>query len=194
MNVRKLIADDRGFSLSEMMIVLGLMSFVLMGAWGGMYFVTKSNEVSTQQGTAAHDFGDPMEEMSLMIMQNLSIKSAAPNRLEVWTDRDMNGAPELDAFYVTNDKKLVFEKWGYTSDRATVTSHNRWVMSDHNANIAQGVPLFTYYDNTGAVIPEADLATRAPAYAVRVHAGIVVDTGNGTFGRTSRDIAFRNRS
>jgi prepilin-type N-terminal cleavage/methylation domain-containing protein len=190
--------DDSGFSLSELIIVLGLLSMVLMGAWGGMFYVTKSNSVSTAQGNAAHDFSDPMEEMSRMIMQNLSIKAADPYRIDVWTDRNMDGAPELDAFYATTDNKLVYETWGYTSDRLTVTSHHLWVMSANNYNKTTNTPLFTYYkkDSSGnlVTIGVSDVAATAPSNAVRVRVQLKIDMGSGVTAADVRDIVFRNRS
>lgn len=192
--MRSTIRDDRGFSLSEMMVVIGLLSMVLGGAYGAMYYVTQTNTVSQAQGNAAHDFTDPVEEMSRLIMQNLSVRSATPYKIEVWTDRDMDGQPELDAFYATNDGKLVLERSAYTSDRLTVTSHSTWVMSEHNANVSAGIPLFQYYDGNGAEIPAADLATRAAGYTVRVRATVVVNMGGGATMSTVREIAFRTRS
>lgn len=192
--MRSALKDDRGFSLSEMMVVIGLLSMVLGGAYGAMYYVTQTNTVSQAQGNAAHDFTDPVEEMSRLIMQNLSVRSATPYKIEVWTDRDMDGQPELDAFYATSDGKLVLERSGYTSDRLTVTSHSTWVMSEHNANVSAGIPLFQYYDGTGAEIPAVDLATRAAGYTVRVRATVVVNMGGGATMSTVREIAFRTRS
>jgi len=191
--------DDSGFSLSELIIVLGLLSMVLMGAWGGMFYVTKSNSVSTAQGNAAHDFSDPMEEMSRMIMQNLSIESANDYRIEVWTDRNMDGAPEKDAFYATTDNKLVYETWGYTSDRHTITSHHLWVMSANNYNQAKGTPLFTYYQrnlagNLEAITGQNNITTKAPSNAVRVRVQLKIDMGSGVTAADVRDIVFRNRS
>ena len=188
------VRDDSGFSLSELIIVLGLLSMVLMGAWGGMFYVTKSNSVSTFQGNAAHDFADPMEEMSRMIMQNLTINAADPYRIEVWTDRGMTGKPELDAFYATVDNKLVYESWGYTSDRLTITRHRLWVMSPSNYNRTTSTPLFTYYDKTGAVIATSLVPSKAPSDAVRVRVRLRVDMGSGVTASDVRDIVFRNRS
>jgi type II secretory pathway pseudopilin PulG len=192
--VRRFISEDSGFSLSELIIVIGLLSFVLAGAWGGMYYVTRSNAVSSTQGDAAHDFADPMEQMSRMIMQNLSVKAASPDRIEVWTDRNMDGAPELDAFYVTAGKRLVFERWGYTSDRATILNHSTWVLSTTNHNVASGTPLFTYYDKNGAVIAGPDVPSKAPSNATRVRVRVMIDMGSGVTAGDVRDILFRNRS
>jgi len=190
----RIFSEESGFSLPELIIVVGLIPLVLAGAWGGLSFVTASSKVSSVQGNAAHDFANPMEQMSRMIMQNMTIKTASGNRLEVWTDRNMDGAPELDAFYVTSDNQLVFERWSYTSDRLTVLAHNVWSMSASNHNFASGTAAFTYYDKAGAQIPASDVSAKAPSDATRVRVTLIIDMGNGTTAQDVRDIVFRNRS
>jgi len=188
------MSDDAGFSLTELIVVVGLLPIVLAMAWGGLMYATTSAAVNTTQGNAAHDFANPMEQMSRVLMQNTSIRSASANRIEVWTDRDMDGSPELDAFYVTADKKLVFERWGYNSGRTTILSHNVWNMSTNNHNMATTTALFTYYDKDGNVIADADIASRAPSNATRVRVKLLMDMGKGRTANDVRDILFRNRS
>jgi len=192
--LRRFLTSDDGFSLTEVIVVIGLLPLVLAGAYGALNYTTTSSAVSAKQGNAARDFASPLEQMSSTIMQNTSIKSAGVNRIEVWTDRDMDGAPELDAFYVTSDNRLVFERWGYTSDRLNVVSHNTWDLSSSNYNVGSNTPLFTYYDKTGAVIDSAQVAVKAPSNATRVRVRLMVDTGDGNTLTDIRDILFRNRS
>ncbi len=192
--IRRALGSDAGFSLTELIIVVGLLPLVLAGAWGALQYTTASNAVATSQGNAAHDFSDPMEQMSSIIMQNTTIHSATPNRLEVWTDRNMDGAPELYAFYVTADNRLVYERWNYDSSRTTVLSHKSWDMSTTNYNVADGTPLFAYYDKDAAVIQAANVPSTAPSNATRVRVKLVLDMGGGRTAADVRDILFRNRN
>lgn len=186
--------DESGFSLSELLVVIGLLMVVLIAAWAGMYALVKSNEVSTAQGNAAQDFSDPLEEMSIALMQNLTLKTAQPNRIEAWTDRNMDGNPELIAFYASGGK-LYYEKWDYNSARTTVLSHYVWVMSDRNKNDSSH-ELFTYYSKLGAVINMSDptQAAAAASRTWRVKAKVYVVGPGGDLVSDSRDILFRNRS
>lgn len=193
-NLRRRMEDDSGFSLSELIIVIGLLPVVLAVAWAGLMYATTSSAVSATQGNAAQDFANPMEQISRTIMQNTSIRSAQPDRIEVWTDRDMDGSPELDAFYVTADKRLVFERWAYNSGRTTVLSHHVWNMSVNNHNVSTGAALFEYYDKDGVLIPTAEISARAPSNAIRVRVRLKLDMGNGRTAEDVRDILFRNRS
>jgi len=192
--IRRALGSDAGFSLTELIIVVGLLPLVLAGAWGALQYTTASNAVATTQGNAAHDFSDPMEQMSSIIMQNTTIHSATPNRLEVWTDRNMDGAPELYAFYVTADNRLVYERWDYDSSRTTVRDHKRWDMSTTNYNIAAGTQLFAYYDKDAAVIQAANVPSTAPSDATSVRVTLVLDMGRGRTAADVRDILFRNRN
>lgn len=184
--------DDAGFTLTELLAVVGLMGVVIAAAWGGMYVVAKSNAQTTAQSNAAHSFADPMEEISKMLMQNLSVSSTDPYRVEVWTDRNMDGQPELDAFYAASGQ-LVYERWGYNSARTVVLNHYKWVMSPANGNNYGGtmVPLFTYYDANGVQITDM---TKAPSGTRLVRVRVVVRLGNGATTSDTRDVVFRNRS
>lgn len=192
--MRTLLADDAGFSLTELIVVVGLLPIVLAMAWGALMYTSTSAAVSTTQGNAARDFANPMEQMSRTIMQKMDLDTAETNRIAVWTDRNMDGSPEKTAFYVTNDHKLVLERWGYNSARTTVLSHSVWNMSQNNYNLSAGVPVFEYYDQSGTLIPEAEVSARAGSEAARVRVRLVIDMGNSRTIQDVRDITFRNGS
>jgi len=190
---RHLVEDERGFSLSELLVVLGLMGAVLAVAWAGLFGIRQSDRIASSQGDAATAFGDPMEEMSKILMQNTSVRTTSSNRIEVWTDRDLNGMPELNAFYPTSDGTLVWEWWQYNTARTAFTAHRTWVMSEVNANLAQGVPLFTYYVKNGSALSGADIASKGPSDTVYVKVRLTIDLD----GRTEtdvREVSFRTRS
>lgn len=188
-----LLKDDAGFSLTELIVVVGLLPIVLAMAWGGLMYATTSSAVSTTQGTAARDFGNPMEQMSRVLMQNTSIAVAESNRIEVLTDRNMDGLPESNIFYVTADNRLVFERLTKDSAGTVVLSRNTWVLSTSNKNVSSNAPLFVYYDNEGAEIPAAEIAARAPSEATAVRVRLVVDMGKGRTAQDVRDVTFRTK-
>ena len=192
--IRRAFGADAGFSLTELIIVVGLLPLVLAGAWGALQYTTASNAVATTQGNAARDFSDPMEQMSSILMQNTTIHSATPNRLEVWTDRHMDGSPELQAFYVTADNRLVYETWNYNSSRTTILAHRSWDLSTTNYNIAAGTPLFSYSDKDNVVIQAANVPATAPSDATSVRVTLILDMGRGRTASDVREILFRNRN
>jgi len=193
MKPHRIARDEQGFSLSELIIVVGLMGTVIAMSWAGLSVMMKGNDISTSQGNSANAFANPVEEMSMILMQNGSVKSAAPNRVEVWTDRQIDGTPELNAFYVNSSGELIWESWKYNSARTSYTSHNVWVMDNSNANVAQGVPLFAYYDRDGSVLTGTNIAQKGPSDTVYMKLTVIVHTTNGTTSDT-RGVYFRNRS
>lgn len=186
--------SDEGFSLPEVIIALGLLGVVLMISFAALFAIQRSSRVATAQGQYASAFADPMEEMSRMLMQNTSIDSADANRIQVWTDRDLNGQPELNAFYVNSSGELVWEEWFYNSGRSAFWKHNRWVMDNRNANLSAGTPLFRYYDRNKTEITGLAIAEKGPSDTVYLKATLVVRPTTGVQRSDTREISFRNRN
>jgi hypothetical protein len=181
---------DDGFTLSELIIVTGLLGFIVAAAWAGMAAISKAGTVSSNATTASHDLSIPLEQISKIVMQNTTVKSTAPNRIEVWTDRNLDDLPELDAFYADAAGELVWESWFYDSARTTYTKHTKWVFSENNANVSSGSPLFTYYDKAGNVITDME---KAPSKTYYMRAVVKVRLDDHVVDG-ARTILFRNRS
>lgn len=186
-------ASEDGFSLAELLVVLGLLGAVLAVAWAGLFGIRMGDQIASDEGQAAAAFGDPMEEMSKILMQNTSIRATSNNRIEVWTDRNADGMPELNAFYATAGGELIYEWWQYNSTRTAVTRHRSWTMSENNANLSSGTPLLTYITRDGTVLTGSDIAAKGPSDTVYVRVRLTVDL-NGRTETDSREIAFRTRS
>jgi hypothetical protein len=190
MRLRRRLADDSGFSLSELVIVTGLLGFIVAAAWAGMAAISKAGDVSENATTTTHDLSIPLEQISKVVMQNTTVKYTAANRMEVWTDRNLDNMPELEVIYANAAKELVWESFYYDSSRTTVTKHTKWVFSVNNANASSGTPLFTYYDRAGAVITDMEKAPSLSRYVrVRVKVQLKDQVVEG-----GRIILYRNRS
>lgn len=182
---------DDAFTLAELVVVVGLLGFVLAGAWAGMSVINKSQQVNHAASVTARDLSNPMEQMSRTIMQNSEVSSTDPNQIVVWTDRTQDGLPEKNSFYVNAGGELIWESWEYNATRSSFTKHNVWVMSDNNANSASGVDLFTYQDKNGVAITDM---SHAPSDTRSVVVTLVADLGNGATAQDVRTILFRNRN
>ncbi len=190
---------DDGLSLAELMVVVSVLGFVLAAAWAGMFALQRADVVNTAQSQAAHDFSDPMEWMSKIVMQATAIDTVGttpnsinpgPYQIGVWTNRDGDTTPELNNIYVDAGGHLVWEYWVYNSSRTTPLKHVKWIVSYTNANVAAGVPLFTYWGATGNQITDMSVASSGTYRVTATLAVPGVDSGSM---RDSRDITLRNK-
>ena len=197
------IRSDEGLSLSELLVVVGMLGVVLAAAWGGFFALTRSDVVNTAQSQAAHDFSDPMEWMSKIVMQETAMDSVGttpnsinpgPYAIGVWTNRNADTTPELNNISVDTAGDLVWESWVYDSSRLNVLpgTHNKWVVSSTNSNrtVSPNVPLFTYLDSQDTTITDMTTVSSA-TYRIRVT--LLVPGVDGVTLRDSRDITLRNK-
>lgn len=183
------------------MIVVGVLSFVLAAAWAGFFALNRASVVNTAQSQAAHDFADPMEWLSKIIMQTTTIDTVGttPNSISpssyavgVWTNRDADATPELNNISVDASGHLVWESWVYNSSRSTVLSHNRWIVSSANSNrtTSPNVPLFTYFNSQDTTITDMSTASSA---TYRIRATLLTPGVSGVTLQDYRDITLRNK-
>lgn len=185
------LRDGRGFSASELIVVMGLLGAVLSITFTGMFAVYRSNQVNDAQSSAARDFSDPLEKISMIVMQATEIGVAEPYRLVVWTDRDLDGNPERNEFVAGTDSSLTWYYGEYQPDRVGVLEQSTWVMSDNNANRARNTALFRYYRSTGA---EILVMGDVPSQAFTVKANMAVEAVPGVPTYDSRNITLRLKS
>jgi hypothetical protein len=193
------IGREDGLSLAEFVTVVSVLGFVLAAAWAGFFAFQKADSINTVQAQAAHDFSDPMEWVSKIVMQATAIDTAGTTsnsispsayQIGVWTNRDSDTTPELNNIYVDTSGNLVWEYWTYDSSRTTTTKHVKWVVSATNANRSAGVPLFTYWDANGNQITDMSLAASS---TYRVTVTLAVPGSSGGTLQDSRDITLRNK-
>lgn len=67
---------EEGLSLVELLVAISLVGFVLAAAWAFLFSLTRATSVNEGQTLAVHDFGDPLELISKLVMQETSIATA----------------------------------------------------------------------------------------------------------------------
>lgn len=143
---------DAGLSLTEMIIVVALLSVVMGVVFTIVQVLSTSAGTTTTNGTASMDLSNTMGEISKAIMDS-KVLYADDYRIVV-LNSFVSGAYELDTFYVTagvgsEDGTLVWEHWACDASATApvANSHKIWVMSTANSNLVSGtsVPLFSYY-------------------------------------------------
>ncbi|GAB4283843.1 MAG: hypothetical protein Kow0067_05280 [Coriobacteriia bacterium] len=185
---RRLHGDD-GFTLSELTVVLALLSIILGVAWLGYRATNAGVQVSDRQAAVSREIGQPLEQMERVLSQQYRIAdSPAPSdyTMRVSTDMDRDGQTEHTTFQATADGTLLMKRYeGDTNAADEVT----FVLSEHNANQAAAVPLFQYYRSDGVELSPGSGYVSSDTFKVRIT--VVVEYDGRQF-TDSRFVYFRN--
>lgn len=174
--VRRLLGDESGLTLAELLVVSGLMLFVLaalynvVGAGQSYYNRVEGDSVAVGYGNVA------MNDMSKQLRQALNIVTSVPgygtvtpgsDQVAVTADYDDDDQYETLAYILNSQGRLIRLENEPNSSVYTQTELARNV-----TNQASGLPMLTYYDSTGTVISDV---TRIPGRTYRVRIQLAVD-------------------
>ncbi len=181
-------AED-GFTLTELTVVVGLLSVLLAVAYLGFDVVQKGSAQSDRMAYISQSIGAPLDYMERIFIQQYGFDSAGVGttayRASVYTDRDNDGHPEHYIFEATSAGTLVVTS-SEEVDRPTASSYT---LSDHNTNVSSGHPLFHYYDaNRVEITNMGNVASQARSMTMTV-----VTTYDGDTFSDTRRVFFRNR-
>jgi len=205
---------DSGMSLTELMVVVALMGFVLSAAYALQFVVNKAVTANTPMAQGAAGTGDPMEFMSRIIMQSRSVVTSgtvrAPNGqsvavtqvaefpgdydLAVATDRiPFNGSWELNYFHIDSGSPtlLQWDSWSYNTVNNVVGDRQlHWTMSATVNNRTETVPLFTYYGTDGTT--PLTVANQIAGNVGSVRISLVMPSAGASSTQDTRLVSFRN--
>jgi len=163
---------DKGFTLTELLIVMALLSMVLVVAYSALQLTFKASEVQKRDSFISTSITEPIQIMDVVLSQHRGIDAGSGDYLlSCLTDQDANGVKERHVFQATNDGRLVESVYDTNpADGDTNTALRRttvWqrVLDDpptRNTNVLKATPLFTYYatDENGVLTPSTpQLAT-----------------------------------
>lgn len=188
------LTDDEGFSLSELVIVVGLLGFVLAAIYSASYAMTAAGKVNDAQSVFARDGGEPVRLVEKAVMQNLKIRDATPYMLDFYTDRNLDAFDEEVIVQATTAGELRYEEWQCDPSLQRVSKTKDLVFTTNCSNLARSIPLFVYYDKGGTVIGPTvdDIRTQAPGQSRKVAFSLSLTT-NGFDTTIDRQMYFRNR-
>jgi len=187
--------DDRGYSLTELLVVIGLMGVVLSAAYAIFQVTSNGSKQSDREAYIASEIGAPLGIAERVLMQNAGLyngyvsafnRSVTPTSYLVAfrTDQDSDSHWEMHLIEATADGRLVMMR----REDVDAPQMRTFAWSDHNHNQAAGVPLLTYFDSYDDTITVS--SDYASARRIRV---TIVTEYDGVQFSDSRDILFRNR-
>jgi prepilin-type N-terminal cleavage/methylation domain-containing protein len=180
------LRDDKGFTLTELIVVMGLLGVILAIAYAGFQVAAGGSDMSNRQAIISREIAVPLLFAEHALSQAYDIDTSfpgpKPNRLAFYTDQDGNGDWEYWAIEAVGNRLLV------TSEVQNGRPRRTAVWSENNGNIASGVPLFTYYNSVGDEIAPSEVGTDVKSVMVT----IAVDY-HGTKLQDSRTVFLRNR-
>ena len=180
---------DAGFTLTELVVVISLIGFVLAAAYGAQTVIARGVETSERQAFMSREVGAPLEYAERVLIQQWNIDKAAPGvtpyRIKVQADMDNDDVTEEYVFEAKPDGTLVIES------REGTAPFRSAVWSTNNRNVATGTPFLRFLRSDGSEIPIADFAqVYSDAYGVEV---TIVTEHDGRELSSTRRITFRNR-
>lgn len=194
--VRIGLRDDRGFTLTELLVVMSLLGMVLTVAYAALQLTFQSGDIQRRNAFVSTSVTQPLQLMDVVISQNLSIDAGSGDYLlSLLTDQNADNNKERHVYQATNDGRLVETVYNVGANDAN-TSVNRstvWqkviaASGSRNTNILKNKPLFTYYktDDAGVLTPST------PADATQVVVRVEARYDNQDY-YDQRKVFFRNR-
>ncbi len=178
---------SEGFTLTELLVVIVLMGFVLSVAYGLLRITNVGTDQASSEAWIAREVGAPLEFAERVLSQQYQIltgsSEATHYRLAFLTNQ-AGGAGERYMIEATdaNTLEVTF------SDSAGVSSRTD-VWSEANFNRSRGVPLFRFFDADGDEILEMSRVDGDAKYVIVT----IVTVHEGREFEDQRTIFFRNQ-
>jgi prepilin-type N-terminal cleavage/methylation domain-containing protein len=142
MNLR----DDRGFSLSELLVTLALIGVVLAVTFGALQAVYASRDVAERQARFAREVGGPLLSIEKFLMQTLQIKSFDNYSITFVTDADNNNSVEWHEISIATNGTLTQRSWLTTGAQVKSTQTLNATWSQQTSNRATGIAFVQVFD------------------------------------------------
>lgn len=177
-----------GYTLTEMLVVIGLLGFVVGGAYALFHLARTGTDMSDKQAWTSREIGQPLEHMERLLSQQVPpLITGDAYVCEIKTDQDRDNHYEYHRFEATADGRLVERVYELVDNPTPRTV----VWSQNNTNRATGRRIFTYYDIAGN-----NLQGQQPLYVQQYAASVVIEVvtdRDGDVYSDSRQVFFRNR-
>lgn len=188
--LKRAYAAEDGYTLAELLVVIGLIGVVLAVAWNVNTLVGRASDFNEREAWLSSEVRTPLMFIDKLLMQNSAIEGTSGEyMISFFTDVDLDDVRERNVVKVEGNV-LTLTSWKVDGANNNVGSPIReHVFSTHNANKASGVPLFTYLDGDGKKIEDPD---KWAGSSRSIRTTIVADYQGQTLS-DSRQTFLRNR-
>ncbi len=178
---------DDGFTLTELLVVIVLLGFVLSVAYGLLQITQVGTSAANREAWMAREVAAPLEFAERVLSQQYQIQAGAyqatPYKIAILTNRGTEHG-ERYVIEATTDNRLLVT----SSLQVTTPVFRTGVWSENNFNRQTGTPLFIYYDADGKPINDmAKVSSEARFVEVTI-----VTRHDGQFFEDKRRVFFRN--
>jgi len=168
--------SQKGFSLIEMIVLIAVFIVIIMAIVSALQFVYRGQRFAFEQADATRSARTGIEkavrslrEMSYADNGAYPVISIATSSINFYSDYDNDKKIERIRYFLdgTNFKKGITEASG---DPPTYNTSNEIVslVSDNVRNTSLSIPMFTYYDKSGALMTNFNDVSSLAFVVVRI--------------------------
>lgn len=159
--------DNRGITFIEMIVIIAIGTAASLVLTGNIIYLYKVNQISYEQGFALESARKGIEltvrdirEATYSDNGSFPIVAISPYSLIVYSDTDRDNSVERIRYFVTGTdfKRGIVDASGNPPVYSTA-GEKILVVSDYVRNAEQNIPVFQYYDATGAEITDFNNVT-----------------------------------
>jgi len=187
------VQSDEGFSLSEMIVVVGLLGVILAVAWMAYSVASNGAQAADRESMTARELAVPLLQCERLLIQqhniltgNFAGRTVNPGAYLIAfnTDRDHDSHIESSIIEATSTGELII-----STEEAGEHALESVVWSTENHNVETGTPLLTYFRDDGTQITNAsEIASDARSMEIT----IITEYRDRPY-TDSRYVTFRNR-
>jgi prepilin-type N-terminal cleavage/methylation domain-containing protein len=179
---------DEGLSLTELLVVMMLLGFVLAVMYAGVQGIFKGFEVAERQTQFTEEITSPMQVMDKLFSQNrtLSVVSGQDPAYVIAVNSPATGGVfKRDIFAAETSGTLTQTTYSVVTATGAETQTNRVTWAYHNANRALGRAAFVYHSGATSASVSATSANNVTITLYTTH--------KGRYFSGTRVVFFRNR-
>lgn len=173
---------DSGFSLTELLVVLGLMGIVMSLTYAALWGVQNGYSIASRQSQFASDVALPMQVLDKLASQATTVTTpngyTAAYGVQI-SQPTTNTTTRYDVWAATADHKLMDYQYRQTGASSVLVRSVNWSTLDtgykntsgqyeyNNGNVSSNTDLFSYLDSSGNPTPTAHAAALVITVVVR---------------------------